>query len=118
MNFNHSSEPWRLGRLATPDHTPQYGISAEGSDHDLAIVIGPNSKADGERIVAAVNACKGIEHPEVDLPWLITTMERMIKVFNNLPDKIVPIAAFATIEQAKGALERCGRNPYQHNTEQ
>jgi hypothetical protein len=69
----HTPEPWELTRHATPDYAPQCGIYSEDHPADFAIVKG---EANARRIVACVNACKGI-NPEA-VPDLLEALQDVL----------------------------------------
>ena len=60
----HSPEPWKT---CDPDDTDYPGIrSAEAKDDVLDVVFdGVLTEEDARRIVACVNACKGIDNPAI-----------------------------------------------------
>lgn len=63
--MSYTPGPWAISRLATPDYAPEFGIYAEGSQRDLARVVGPNSEADAQLIKAApklLAACYAVLH--------------------------------------------------------
>ena len=49
----HTPGPLTVSRHATPEHSPQFGIYAEGQNHDFAIVKGDNAEADATLFAAA-----------------------------------------------------------------
>ena len=61
MNTDHSPAPWNVTRHGTPAHTPQYGVYSEECPRDLAIVTGPNAKADARLIAAAPDLLEALK---------------------------------------------------------
>lgn len=53
MSTSHTPGPWAISKLATPSYAPEFGIYAEGSERDLARIIGDNSTANATLIAAA-----------------------------------------------------------------
>jgi hypothetical protein len=53
MKTQHTTGPWATSKHATPEHSPQVGVYAEGKQSDLAIVRGSNAVADASLIAAA-----------------------------------------------------------------
>lgn len=53
MNTKHTPGPLHISRHATPAHSPQVGIYAQGDHHtDIAIIKGPNAEADATLFAA------------------------------------------------------------------
>ena len=53
MNSRPIPQSWEAKRLATPDHTPQFGIYADNEMNATAIVKGPHAEARARFIEAA-----------------------------------------------------------------
>lgn len=90
----HTSEPWELhpdypNQVRRPPSNDAYGLSA--SIADCSSGIWPDSKtvANAARIVACVNACKGI-NPEA------------------VPDLLAALQAVLDVPEARKALEQWG----------
>ena len=53
MNTPHTPGPWNISNSASPAHSPQFGIYAEGERNNLAIVYNDNAEANARLIAAA-----------------------------------------------------------------
>jgi hypothetical protein len=71
MTLTHTPGPWQISTLATPAHSPEFGIHAGDSYSDLARVIGDNSASNARLIQAA--------------PVLLDTVKAMLRLLTN-PD--------------------------------
>lgn len=91
--MSHTPGTWEVSKHATPDYAPQFGVYAEGEQHDLAIVKGINAEADACLIAAApklLEACQealfyleacveeqGADDPD-DSAWLVPLLTEAI----------------------------------------
>lgn len=59
--MKHTPGPWSVSKLATPEHSPEFAVYADGSPRDIARVIGGNSEADAALIAAAPKMLAALE---------------------------------------------------------
>lgn len=90
----HTQEPWMLVGEKTP-HIASF-VQNRGDICDLyhkrddqrGLYIKENAEANGERIVACVNALEGIKNPAV-IPELIEACERFVKGLYSASDETI-----------------------------
>lgn len=75
----HTPESWQIWRDGTNDN-PSHAITADDGPI-VAQTVGGNDAANAKRIVACVNACKGIADPSV-VPELLAALQAICEFWD------------------------------------
>lgn len=61
MENTFTPGPWEIGKHATPEHSPQFGIYAGAAARDHVIVKGEHAEADARLIAAAPELLEALQ---------------------------------------------------------
>lgn len=104
MSTRPIPDSWEAKKLATPGHTPEFGIYAKGETCVTAIVVGPHAKARARFIEAAPDLLGMLEQ-------MVAAADEVAQCYEdgNLAASITALSfvrgeAELLIEKAKGEL--------------